>query len=414
MNPAQPFVSREFGKYIAASILTALGNGMHFVGVSWYLFQRTGSTAAIGWLLIVSTLPGVLFAPWIGALLDRWRDQTVCVWADVLRGLILCTLPLSMYFNAWVTETIYVTTFLMAIGNIFFQPAVSALVRDISSKDHLLKANIIGNMSMQIGMLSGASLGGLLVAMHGAGTVIVLNIVSFFVSAALTLWIKSDYDKFAHYAQRTRLGFATEFRNTITYFNSKPFIIWLAVLQTFCFITLYVCNTLLPGFVVQELRLDSTAFGLIDAAWGVGALAGGLILPFTAKRLGRWRLASAGLMLLPMSLSLFATASGTAQAVAGYFMLGGVICMVRVNTDTILATEISHEYFGRIKSTITMMISYASLIIYGLVGLMGDLISIRWIYLMLAGLICVSAAVRQLKPAQVPGGQAGTPEASQG
>jgi predicted MFS family arabinose efflux permease len=373
----------EFRKYVLAAVLTAIGNGMHFIAMAWFLYKATGTVASVGWILLASTLPGLQISPWIRVLDDRWRNQRFCVATDILRGLILSCMVLAMAFDIWVVETVYVVTFLVSVCNIFFQPAVSALVRDISNKERLLDANIVSTMSMQIGMLAGSSAGGILVAHYGVMTVILLNIASFFVSAGLTLWIKKDESVAAFEPAPRRPGFIKEMRDTLAYVRDNQFIVWFAIVQMFGSTTLYVCNTLLPVFVDKELKAGAEAFGTIDAAWGGGAIAGGLALATIARRFSGRQLSLFGPLLLSAAILLFLTSQSTAQAVAGYFALGFIVCVVRVSTDTEIAAEVDRKFFGKIKSTIIMFISYISLGVYASIGYLGDHISVRWIFLVL-------------------------------
>jgi DHA3 family macrolide efflux protein-like MFS transporter len=379
--------SGEFQKYLAAEVLTSVGSGMHFVAMSWFLYQRTGHVTSIGLNLIITTLPGVLFSPFIGVLVDRWSDQAICVVSDVLRGAILLCLVLSMYLDVGVVETIYLSSFLVAICEMFFQPAVGALIRDISTKETLLDANVASNMSMQIGTLCGASLGGVVLAQFGILTVILLNVASFFASAGLTMWIRKSAQVAAQMPVDDPLHFGRALRDTLHYVGKNQYLVWLAIVQMFSSITLYVCNTLLPVFVARELGGGPQAFGMIDAAWGVGALLGGLGLAHIARRFRGDQISMVGLLLVAAAVGLFLSSRSLLQAVVGYFALGFIICVVRISTSTIIVADVDPAYFGRIKSGITMFISYVSLGVYGTVGYLGDRVSVRWIFTALGGAI---------------------------
>jgi predicted MFS family arabinose efflux permease len=379
-------LSGELRKYVAAEVLTSIGSGMHFIAMSWFLYQRTGQVSSIGLILILTALPGIVFSPFIGVLVDRWSDQAICVVTDVLRGVILLCLVLSMYLDVGVVETIYLSSFLLAICEIFFQPAVGALIRDISTKENLLDANIISNMSMQIGTLCGASLGGIVLAGFGVTTVILLNVASFFVSAGLTIWIRKNPSAAAAPVDEP-LNFGKALRDTLCYVGRNRYIVWLAIVQMFGSITLYACNTLLPVFVARELDDGPQAFGMIDAAWGAGALLGGLSLAYIARRVGSHQISMVGPLLLSAALGLFLSSHSVVQAVAGYFALGFVICAVRISTSTVIAADVDPAYFGKIKSCITMFISCISLAVYATVGYLGDQVSVRWIFLTLGAAI---------------------------
>lgn len=378
---------REFRKYAAAASLTAIGNGMHFIAMAWFLYQATDTVASVALILIVQTLPGLLFSPWIGVLIDRWSDKWICVTTDVVRGLLLSVLVLAIHLDTWVVPVIYISAFLMAVCNAFFQPAVGALIRDISTRESLLNANIASNVCMQIGMLAGSSLGGILVAKFGFLTVIVLNIGSFYVSGALTAWIRLGEGGGTKAQARAQVRFLEQFRATYTYVRENHYLLWLAVVQMFGTATLSMCNTLLPAFVDRELRADAIAFGIIDATWGAGAIVGGLVLAFVARKVSRRHIMLYGPCCLALALLVFLTSQSVLQASLGYFLLAFVICIVRVSTDTDLVTNVDRDYFGKIKSTITMFISYITLGLYGVLGYLGENLSIRFILLGLAAVI---------------------------
>lgn len=394
-------VSGEFLKYVTAEFLTSVGSGMHFIAMSWFLYQRTGQASSIGLILILTALPGILFSPFIGVLIDRWNTQAICVVTDVLRGAILLCLVLSLYLDMWVVEAIYVSSFLLAICEIFFQPAVGALIRDISAKERLLDANIISNMSMQIGTLCGASLGGIVLAWFGVMTVILVNVASFFVSAGLTIWIRRNPSAAAAPVHEP-LQFSKALRDTLHYVGENRYLVWLAIVQMFGSVTLYACNTLLPVFVVRELDAGPQAFGIIDAAWGAGAMLGGLSLAYIARRVPHHQISMIGPLLLAAALGLFLSSHSVVQAVTGYFALGFIICAVRISTSTVIAADVAPAYFGRIKSGITMFISVISLAIYASVGYLGDRVSVRWIFLAL-GVAILGGFLLKLSRGSLPG-----------
>ena len=161
----------EYRKYYAASLLAAIGSGMYFVAVSWYLFTTSGSTLAIGWSFIATTLPGLLLSPVVGVLVDRWKSRHVCAVADVARAALLLAMALGMASGRLEPWHIYVASFFIALGDNFFQPAIGALVRDLVARENLLPANIVGSMAIQVGLLLGASAGGFAVAAFGTETV---------------------------------------------------------------------------------------------------------------------------------------------------------------------------------------------------------------------------------------------------
>ncbi|MDN3576670.1 MFS transporter [Chitinimonas viridis] len=391
-----PLKSAQFRKYSAATVLSAIGNGMHFVAMSWFLYQHTGAVTSIGLMLITSMLPAMFLSPIAGVLVDRWNEKWICVAVDTLRGLIFACLVLALYYDHWVLPAIYISAFLVATCNLFYSPALSAMVRDISTKENLLNANVLGSTSQQVGLLCGASLGGFLVAEAGAVNVILLNAASFFVSAMLIAWIRKTSHEHSKSAPRSRHAWG-ELRETLEYVKQHRFIIWLAVVQMLDTVVLCVTNTILPVFVSKELAGGPEAFGLIDAAWGGGAILGGILLSYLARHVDRHKIMIIGPAALALLLMVFLTSQNTAQAIVGYFLLGLCVCAVGINTNTVLVADVDPAYFGKIKSAIAMFISYISLAVYGLLSLFGDLVSSRWIYAALSAFVMAGVVVKLVR-----------------
>lgn len=152
--------SDQLPKYIAATFITAVGTGMQYIGLTLLLYHSTGAASSIGWLFVVDSLPGLLFSPWIGVLVDRWSHKNICLVSDLGRALILCLLPV-FYLNGqlpvWI---IYAVEFVVATFDRFFRPASLGLIRSLVNTEKLLKANSYQSIANQLGMLVGTALGG--------------------------------------------------------------------------------------------------------------------------------------------------------------------------------------------------------------------------------------------------------------
>ncbi|MEO8153334.1 MAG: MFS transporter [Rhizobacter sp.] len=389
----------EYRKYFAAAVLAAIGSGMYFVAISWYLFKTSGSTMAIGWAFIATTLPGLLLSPIVGVLVDRWDSKRVCAVADLLRGLILLLLAFGMATGTLLPLHIYVASFFIALCDNFFQPAIGALVRDLVAKERLLSANIVGSMASQVGTLVGASLGGFAVAALGTDAVVGLNACSFFASAALLVWIRHAHRPAgAAPAKAQAEGVIAQFRRAVEETPQRALLLMIVTQQVMAYLTVFICNTLLPGFVVRELHAGAESFGLIDAGWGVGALSGGVLLSLLLKRGSAARVGAACLVAFGLGLATLAVAQSAAHATAAYLVLGCLGVMLRINGDTEIAKTVAPAHFGKIKSGVVMLISWLSLAVYGAVGYLGDTVSSRYIYVSLAGFTLICGVLMLSRP----------------
>lgn len=380
--------NRRFRNYFYGTIVSSVGDGMQFIGIAWLLTQLTGTTSSIGWLLAVSSLSGILFSPWIGILVDRWDRRLTCVGADLCRGAVILVIPALYDTHSLQIWMLYVVAFLVSIGDRFYLPATGGLVREIVPVEDLLPANALSNVCLQIGLLVGSGLGGLIVASFTPVLVMLLNTFSFGISAACTFSIRRGI----HLVQTTdkkTSSVSRDFTAGIAYLRSHPYIISIAGLQLILFFALYTTNVLLPIFSASVLQVGSTGFGLIDAASAVGSILGGMLLLFVLHKVKSHLAVTPGMLLLSGSIAIFLTSRGLWQAMVGYLLMGLFYGITRISYDTMIQAIVPTHFQGRVKSTIAMIVACISFSVYLGVGYLGDLVSLRFIYLVVTIIILI-------------------------
>lgn len=69
--------------------MSQIGDGISYFAVTWLILDLTGSGTALSTLLLVSSLPGIVLAPFTGVLADMWDRKKIVVITDIIRGIIL-------------------------------------------------------------------------------------------------------------------------------------------------------------------------------------------------------------------------------------------------------------------------------------------------------------------------------------
>ncbi|TYP73081.1 MFS transporter [Paenibacillus methanolicus] len=382
----------QLGKFFAASLISSIGAGMQFIAMSLLLFNMTGSAASIGWLLLVHSIAGILVSPWMGVYIDRWSFKHICVTSDGLRALALCALPLFAMQGDIPIGIIYATEFILAACDRFHWPATMGLIRTIVPENQLLRANSRLGIANQLGMLVGSAVGGMLISAFSAMVVIYINIATFALSAVLTAMIAMVYavKKSGDSAASSASSLKKDWLEGFAYMRSRPQVIGLAIIQIFGYITLFVCNTLLPVFTERDLKVGATGFGYIEAAWAIGAIAGSYMLAAVLKRMKLVSYGRFSMLMIALSMIIFLTSAHLIQAIVGYLLLGFFVVSNRIHNETLIQLEIEPAFIGRVNSMMVMLISYISLFVYLGVGYLGDVVSIRWVYLLVSFLVLLA------------------------
>ena len=141
------------------------------------IYFQAENQSISGWvsaIMIAFTIPAVLFGSLAGVYVDRWRKKEVLVVSNLLRGMMVLTLPpllwtfsgensfLSWPLGFWV---LLIVTFLVSTLTQFFAPAEQAVIPLIVERRHLLAANSLYTTTMMAVLIIGFAVGEPLLAL---------------------------------------------------------------------------------------------------------------------------------------------------------------------------------------------------------------------------------------------------------
>jgi MFS family permease len=138
----------------------------------------------VGATLISKALPSLLLSPFSGILVDRVNKKKLMLWSDIIRG---CGVLFFLLADQWI-GIIFVMNAVLGIVGIFFNPASSAVTPSIVSKKDLTTANSLKSTVNGLMVIIGASLGGMVSSLVSGDAAIVIDSITFFISAYL-IWI---------------------------------------------------------------------------------------------------------------------------------------------------------------------------------------------------------------------------------
>lgn len=376
----------SFKNYFVSSFFAAFASGMFFILMSWYIYNFTDSAFATGLFFIAYTIPGLFLSSYVSAYLEKFDNKTVCQYSDFCRALLMLVVCAYFVFDVDFIYALYAFSFLMAVFDNAFMPSIGALIRRIVKKDNVGRANIFGSVASQVGAVSGAGVCGLAIAYFGPIYTLVFMSFLFFTSGVLIYFITVEKEEAAQAEKSQDRGIKYIF-DVFRFLKDKNFFKLLIAQQVVAYLVVYSCNTLLPKFVVEDIKGSIVDFGVIDAFWGCGAVIGGMLLgvlykKFSAKLIGFTALFIFGVLLLSLSSS-----SSLYVACINYGLLGAFGVMIRVNSDSELLKSVDPEFYTRLKSTIIMLVSWVSLGAYCLIGYFGDYYSAGLIFKFIAFIV---------------------------
>lgn len=183
MNLFRSLTNRSFALLWSGQTISRLGDSLFSITLAWWILEKTGSAAAMGKMLIFSTIPMLLFLLIGGVVTDRFKSLKVMLVADIVLAFIVLVITILAYTDLLQIWHIYVGKIIFGMVEAFFQPAYVAAVPEIVPKDQLPSANSLTNLSHRGAGIFGPAIGAAIVAIGGTSLAFGLNSLSFVISA---------------------------------------------------------------------------------------------------------------------------------------------------------------------------------------------------------------------------------------
>lgn len=400
------FINRDFGLLFFGRLVSQVGDGIHYLALTWLVLDLTGSGAALGTMLFASSIPSVILAPFTGVLADLWDRKTIIVSMDILRGLILLSLAAVFKAGYLSMSILYVATILSSLCGVLFGPAISAAIPGLVKKEELVKANSLNNLSRAATMIVGPVLGALLLGTTGYFGVFTINGIAFLLSAFSEVFIRfpevTQLESQAEAESSQGNVFLRSFKEGFAYIWQNAglrSLIFFAVGLNFLGAPLF--NVVLPYLGKEVLGLQPEHFGTVQASLPVGFLIGTILIGYLTKRFKKENLLASGIIfqgVVGVLLGLLALPLFYENLSLGFILLflsfGMVIIgilntLVNVPFQVMMQETVPDHFRGRVNGLLDSLVQMLVPISMALAGVLIDGFSI-------AGILILSSTLTSL------------------
>ena len=297
---------RDFQKLWAGQTVSQLGSQVSQLALPLVaVLVLHVSAFYVALLGTVELLPFLLFALPAGVWLDRIPRRPVMIVADTGRCLALASIPIVAAYGSLTIWQLYAVGFVTGTFTVFFDVAYQSYLPSLVGRPHLVEGNAKLELSRSAAQIAGPGLGGVLVGAITAPYAIVVDSISFAVSALLLGRIRKR-------EPRPEPGAAPSMRRELMeglrYVLGDPR--WRAItlyVSTFNFFT-GVAFALYVVYAVRNLGLTPGELGLVFALGNLGWLLGAIVVGRVSGRLGIGNtiavagfISGAALLLIPLA-----------------------------------------------------------------------------------------------------------------
>ncbi len=390
-TPRHFFINRAFGLLWSGQTISVLGSHITGSAIPLIAILVLGAhPAQVGLLAALSALPSLLFSLPIGVWVDRLPRRPLLLFADLIRALLLLSLPIASVAGWLHMPQLYLVTVLLSACTICFDMAYQAFLPQIVAHDQLVEGNSKLGTSSSLAEIGGPPLAGGLIQLLGAPLAVLFDALSFLASAFSIGLIRTRELVALPEKREKQAPLWNELSEGLHTLFNHPLLRTLAIyatVRTFfggAFAALYTI------YIVRELSITPALYGILVALGGVGALLGSLMLPRLTRRFGAKHTLLAGALLHSLLTLLTPLASGPALLVFGILGISQLIGdigfqLYAIHEISLRQSSVPAHMQGRVNAVMSFLISGIAPLGTLLAGMVSEYIGIRFTLLCGAG-----------------------------
>lgn len=360
--------NKNFIIIVIGQIISLFGNAIQRFSMSLYLLEFTGSTAAFARILAISTIPYIIFAPIAGRLSDNINRKKIMVYLDLICSAVIgvyAFILLKGHDHELIVGTVM---FILSICATLYGPAVTSSIPQIVEEEKLTSANGVINQVGSIVNFAGPILAGLVYGLLGIKAIVIINAVSFLVSAIMEMFldipdvIKEDVENTDNekvISMKFVKQSCVDMKESFIYLkNEKKVILGIIASYALCNIFLVpILSIVAPYFINVFLGLPSEVFGIVEAVCVLGMILGGFII---SVKPNMFSIKKVHYTYLPMIVGVMIIATLgflklNPYVLASTFAFGGLAIMLSVAlsnvlTLTFIQKQIPDNMLGRVSA----------------------------------------------------------------
>jgi MFS family permease len=372
---------RNFATYWSGQAVSQLGDRVSELALPLTAVTVVGATATqVGLLTAAIWLPNLL-ALVLGSWVDRQqRKRWVLVTADLLRAVVVLTVPVAALLGVLALPQLFVVALLLGAGATLYQSAWQPFFVTLVRRDQYVEANSLLSTTRSVSFVAGPAVGGALVQALTAPVALAVDGVSFLLSAVLLRRVEVDERASATTAERGSLG--QRVREGLRIVLHHPYLAPALRCVTWVNAFTFMVSAVVLVFASRTLGLSAGTIVLALGVGAVGGVAGALAAAPVARRIGTGRTIAVGALLFTLPMAGLALAGGSRLSAAAVLacveaVSGFGVMLFDVNLNAVQAVVTPDAARGRVVGAFTT-INYGVRPVGAVVGgLLADLVGVR-------------------------------------
>jgi len=286
---AGPRSRPAFTRFWLGTMLSRTGDQFTVVALAWLVLDIAGP-GDLGLVLASFGLPAIISGPVAGRLLDHFQPRILMTLDSLGRAAVVAFIAILYAIGTLEIWHIIVAALACGLVRPLTEIGEVTLVPELIADEDLERANLLKAVNWEISSLVGPLAAGFLIGWLGVSAALLVDSATFLAMAAVAFSLPlvdrgTPKTKEAEPAKFSLLGALKETLSGFILLWQMRLVGYLTLLGVAVLFFEGVREVLLPVFALEDLGLNTSAYGALVSASGLGSLLGLATLVSVVRRL---------------------------------------------------------------------------------------------------------------------------------
>ena len=367
MNEQNKSNYKKFMLLWAGELVSSIGGGLTSFGLGIYIFQKTGNASGMALMTLLAFLPGLLLKVPAGVLADRYDRRLLMMIGDGCSGIGVLFILLCMLGGEAELWQIYVGVIISSVFSALLEPAFTATITDLLTKEQFSRANGLVSMAGSARYLFSPILAGFILAFSDIKVILVIDICTFFLTIISAAVVRNSI---AAKPVAERKPFFRSMKEGWDVIAKRKGLFLLILISSAITMFMGVFQVLGEPFILSFA--DSKTLGIVETVAASGMLFTGVILGIKGIRKNFVKMLSIGLFFSGIGMAFFGVFNNTVIIGLFGFLFFASLPIANNSLDFLARTNIPEEFQGRVWGLIGFISQLGYVIAYSLSGITAD------------------------------------------
>jgi predicted MFS family arabinose efflux permease len=407
-----PLQVRNFRLLFGGQMLSTIGDMFYAVALPWLMLSSGRSPQELGIVLAAYGATRVATVLLGGMLSDRFGPRLVMLLSDAMRALLLGLLVVLVASGQTAVLPLAAVSAPLGAFTGLFLPAYYAILPEVLSREELPAGNALNTSSYQLAVLVGSAIAGVVVSSLKPVAALAVDAVTFVISSLSLFALRGLHERGGMQqaqgdaelptsrvqaaGEALRFDASTSFWQLLRQWRLLH--VGLVIIVTINLTTWGLFEVALPVLALHQFAAGATGYGLLLAAFGVGAFTGGLVAGSVGRLRRRGLIMLAMILALALFYPLVPITGGLAGALLVLALAGSANGVLNVVFFIVVQQLSPPHLLGRVLSVLLL----ANVSVYPLSVALGGLVTTRFgpmvLFVATGGLLALASLFGYLQP----------------